>query len=1086
MTDMTIKLRAAAVFATGCLIAACTTPGQLSIDEDRSDMQRPHWNNINVIRENVEAPRAYFVAYRDEAAALARNTADNPAERSLNGRWKFHYSASPKARPADFFHVEFDASSWDEIDVPSNWERQGYGYPIYVNVPYPFRVDPPNVPVDDNPVGSYRRDFEIPETWSGDDIFIEFGAVSSAFYVWINGQYVGYSEGSKTPSEFNVTSHVTPGNNTIAVEVYRWSTGSYLEDQDFWSLSGIQRDVRLYARPHTRVQDFFVHAGLVNGYRDGELRVEIDILNSSRASDERQVSCVLLDGEERVLSDEQQVALQPGMNRHECTGSLPGVRQWSAESPELYTLLIKIDDGEVIAQPVGFRTVEIVNSRFLINGKKVRLKGVNLHEHHQETGHVVDDATMLTDIRLMQGANMNAVRNSHYPQPPRWYELTSQYGLYVVDEANIETHGFGYDIDKTLGNKPEWMPHHLDRTIRMLERAKNFPSVVIWSLGNEAGDGVNLGATYRWIKGRDPSRPVQYETEGNLEEVGERHSDFHSSMYWRHWDLEEYAQTHDDRPFILIEYAHSMGNSTGNLIDYWDVINRHDILVGGFIWDWVDQGLLEHDEKGVPYWTYGGDYGPPDVPSSGNFNFNGLVFPDRRIQPAYYEVKRVYQHVDFELVEPRRGVLEVVNNYDFTALGDFELDWEVTADGRPVSDGTLQNLDMPPETARRFTLPYDFASLAPGPEYHLNVRLRSLKSRGLLPAGHIYANAQFELPLAASVYVAAGNAGSLQVNDATDRIEVSAGDVIVAIDRQSGVLNSLRYRGSELLKAPLVPNLWRAPVDNDFGAGMHEWGAVWAVASNYRQLQELKVESADAEQAVVLARYLMPDSNGGLAATWTTRYVIHSDGRVDVSNHFERSEGLPVIPRVGMNIELVGGLKNVEWLGRGPFENYVDRKVAAEVGRYANTVADHYVPYMRPQENGYKTDVRWLSLSGDAGTGLMVVAHDLISFGVHHNRLWDFIPKVTLTPASDDENNPWESALRIETHVNDIVPGDFVSLDIDYGQTGVGGDDSWGKRPLMKYSLIEKRYEYGFTLLPYAVGPGGVDAVLQRQGDAGR
>ncbi len=442
-------------------------------------------------------------------------------------------------------------SEWDTIAVPSNWERQGYGYPIYVNVPYPFEIDEPNVPTEDNPVGSYRRAFDVPESWAGQQVFVEFGAVSSAFYLWINGEYAGYSEGSKTPSEFNVTKFVETGENTIAVEVYRWSTGSYLEDQDFWSLSGIQRDVNLFARPNTRVRDFFVHAGLKNNYRDGEFELEIDLANDGDAVDTN-LTIEILDGNKVIHSDEAVVSMAVGESNHVFATTIENVRSWSAETPNLYTLTIRFGD-EVIEQEIGFRTAEIINGRFLINGKHVRLKGANLHEHHDVTGHVVDEETMLTDIRLMQGANLNAVRNSHYPQPERWYELTSEYELYMVDEANIESHGYGYDHDKTLGNKPHWMPHHLDRTQRMLERSKNFPAVVIWSLGNEAGDGVNLGATYDWIKSRDLSRPVQYETEGNIEDVGERHSDFYSSMYWRYWDLEQYAQTPNDRPFILIE-----------------------------------------------------------------------------------------------------------------------------------------------------------------------------------------------------------------------------------------------------------------------------------------------------------------------------------------------------------------------------------------------------------------------------------------------------------------------------------------------------------------------------------------------------
>jgi len=1033
--------------------------------------QRPAWNDVNVIRDNVEAPRAHFVPYRNVDADVLHRI-------SLNGDWKFHYSPTPAGRPADFHEQGFDVSGWEEIPVPSNWEREGYGYPIYVNVPYPFEIDEPNVPIEDNPVGSYRRTFDVPKTWVGEQIFVEFGAVSSAFYLWINGEYVGYSEGSKTPSEFNVTDFVQSGRNTIAVEVYRWSTGSYLEDQDFWSLSGIQRDVNLFARPTARVRDFFVHAGLRNNYRDGVFELEVDLVNDGDAVDKK-LSIEIRDDGEIIHSDTAVVSMTRGKSSYVFAKTLENVDSWSAETPNLYTLTVTLGE-EVIQQKIGFRTAEIINGRFLINGKHVRLKGANLHEHHDVTGHVVDEETMLTDIRLMQGANLNAVRNSHYPQPERWYELTSEHGLYMVDEANIESHGYGYDHDKTLGNKPHWMPHHLDRTQRMLERSKNFPSVVIWSLGNEAGDGVNLGATYNWIKSRDLSRPVQYETEGNIEEVGEPHSDFHSSMYWRYWDLEQYAQTHNDRPFILIEYSHSMGNSTGNLSDYWDVINRYDILAGGFIWDWVDQGLLEHDKNGTPYWTYGGDYGPADVPSSGNFNFNGIVFPDRRIQPAYWEVKRVYQYVDFELVDAGTGTLSIKNNYDFIDLSEFELHWEIVADGQPVQSGVVGDLEVAAESKTTLTLRYNAQNLRKGPEHHLNLRLVGPQPRGLLPADHEYAAAQFDIPgMVGSVAPPERPLTSPIAVQEQDGIRVSGAEISALFSADSGLLSSLKWRGQELLLAPLAPNFWRAPTDNDFGNYMQDWAAVWEQAGRNRTLLSLDVNEEDAGHVVVVAEYAFASDAGEEVARWMSSFRFDRYGYVHVENEFTRNDGLPEIPRVGMNVELIRALDNVEWYGRGPFENYVDRNLAANVGRYANTVADHYVPYMRPQENGYKTETRWLSLNDGANAGLLVIAQDLISFSVHHNRLSDFVPPVKIAITSEDGPGARDNEERVNVHVSDVVPRDIVSLNIDLGQMGVGGDDSWGKRTLSKYSLTETSYRYSFTLMPYKPDAGRLDKLVE-------
>ena len=1039
------------------------------MDVSLSQEQRPAWNDIDVIRDNVEAPRAHFVP--------VRGTGDT-FRKSLNGDWQFSYSPTPAGRSINFYRPDFDVSEWDTITVPSNWERQGYGYPIYVNVPYPFEIDEPNVPAGDNPVGSYRRTFDVPESWSGEQIFVEFGAVSSALYLWINGEYVGYSEGSKTPSEFNVTDFVRAGDNTIAIEVYRWSTGSYLEDQDFWSLSGIQRDVNLFVRPNARVRDFFAHAGLDNDYRDGVFEVEIDLFNDGEAA-EKVLAIEIRDGDNVIHTDDASLTLDSGASQHTFESTIENVRQWSAETPNLYTLTITLGD-EIIEQAIGFRTAEIKNGRFLINGKLVRLKGANLHEHHDVTGHVVDEETMLTDIRLMQGANLNAVRNSHYPQPERWYELTSEYGLYMVDEANIESHGYGYDHDKTLGNKPHWMEHHLDRTQRMLERSKNFPSVVIWSLGNEAGDGVNLGATYQWIKSRDLSRPVQYETEGNIEEVGERHSDFHSSMYWRYWDLEQYAQTENDRPFILIEYSHSMGNSTGNLSDYWDVINKYDILAGGFIWDWVDQGLLEHDENGTPYWTYGGDYGPSDVPSSGNFNFNGVVFPDRRIQPAYWEVKRVYQYVDFELLDAASGSLLVKNNYNFIDLSEFELRWEVLADGRRIQQGVVGDLDIAAENEGRVTLQYDNRELPwLGPEYHLNLTLVAPEARGLLPADHVYASTQFDLTTKPGSYKAWRGSNPIATH-ASDGVDVRGHNYVARVDGETGFLSSLVYRGQELLLAPMKPNLWRAPIDNDFGNYMQDWAAVWEQASRNIELASLDVDD-QGDQVLVTAQYSLRDDEDEEVATWQTEFAFDPYGYIHVSNEFSRDDDSPVAPRVGMNIELQRSLDNVQWFGRGPFENYWDRKLAANVGRYANKVADHYVPYMRPQENGYKTDTRWLSLDDGADAGLLVLAHDLISFSVHHNRMTDFVPPVKVSITSEDGPGARDNEERVNVHVNDVVPRDIVSLNIDLGQMGVGGDDSWGKRTLSKYSFTDTSYSYGFILRPYTPEPGRLDSLVGRE-----
>ena len=1057
-----MQLDSRAILLTVC----CLFSGCMASDQEPGSNDRPDWNDVSVIRVNAEPPRASYVAYSD--------IGNDDRYLSLNGTWKFSYADNPASRPAGFAQPQYDVSQWDDIDVPSNWERQGFGYPIYINIPYPFEIDEPNVPTDDNPVGSYRRNFDLPAAWGDQDVFLMLGGVSSAFYVWINGSYVGYSEGSKTPSEFDITSFVNTGSNSISVEVYRWSTGSYLEDQDFWSLSGIQRDVGIYARTKQRVRDFRVYNSLTNDYRDGEFKLDLQLANTGQAGTPVEIEIDLGKDGDTVVRQAKSVELGPGETQVRFSELVPSAAHWSAESPQLYDLTITLKDSEdrtleVIPSKVGFRTVEISNGVFLVNGKKVKLKGVNLHEHHEQTGHVLDEATMTEDIRLMKAANMNAVRTSHYPFPDRFYELTDQFGLYVVDEANIESHGYGYDHDKTLGNKPHWMSHHLDRTQRMFHRDKNHPSIVIWSLGNEAGDGVNLGVTYEWLKSQDTSRPVQYETEGNIKLVGERHSDFHSSMYRRKWDLEEYAEEHGDRPFLLIEYSHAMGNSNGNIADYWEVIDSHDTLSGGFIWDWVDQGLRETDADGTPYWTYGGDYGPADVPSSGNFCMNGVVFPNRDVQPAYWEVKRVYQHVRFSDADINRGYLKVENRYSFTSLQRFDLRYSITEDGLVIDEGVVESPAIGAGASGVLDLGFDKPATATGKEYYLNVSLKGREAWGLLPEGHTYAHSQFKLfnPEGEQRSVRPRRDGEISIQDDAGSLVVAASDFLFSFDRQTGLLSQINVAGHDQLISPLAPNLWRAPTDNDFGNYMVDWAWIWEDSAANRQLDSLAIVHDGDDQVTVRAIYTFDDGEGNFAATWQSDFEIYAGGDIRIINQLTKTPGLPELPRVGMNMATTPELNNVEWFGRGPFENYVDRKLAAEVGQYSNTVADHYVPYTRPQENGYKTDVRWFSLSRPDDTGLLVQADDIIGFSVHNNLQEDFIPPFKVAITSEDGEGARDNAERVNVHVNDIKPRDLVSVNIDYGQMGVGGDDSWGKRTLRRYSLAETNYSYAFWLRFY-------------------
>lgn len=1014
------------------------------------DAEPSHWNNVEVIRESVEEPRASFQKYTNHSVAQSTM--------SLSGDWFFNFAESPSSRPADFHSLEFDYQSWKTIPVPSNWERHGYGDPIYVNIPYPFKKEQPKVPTVDNPVGSYIKEFSIPKDWKEQQVFIQLGAVSSAFYLWVNGNYVGYSEGSKTPSEFNITEHITDGKNKIAIQVYRWSTGSYLEDQDMWSLSGIQRDVTLMARPKTRISDYFVKPGLTENYADGKLNLGANIKLDSDLVDahlEVEVSSggeLIFTTKERL--SENKITLPEQVFRN--------IKQWSAEEPNLYQLRLTLLQGETrletIEQDIGFRTSEIKHGRFFINGKLVKLKGVNLHEHHHESGHVINEATMLQDIKLMKEANMNAVRTSHYPFPERFYELTDKYGLYVVDEANIETHGYGYDPDKTLANVEHWRSHHLDRMQRVVERDKNRASIVIWSLGNEAGDGGNIGTIYHYTKNRDQTRPVQYETEGDFNVVGERHSDFHSSMYWRHWDLEEYAQTPNDRPFVLIEYAHAMGNSSGNLTEYWEVINKHENLAGGFIWDWVDQGLLEYrDDK--PFWTYGGDYGDGTLPSSGNFNMNGLLFSNREPQPGYYEVQKIYQEVDFELVSLSPLKIKLTNNYDFTDLAGYVVETLVLENGTQVSSQTqtlgtlLANNDL--------TIELPKVTFDNNVNTHLNIKLINPNSDGLLPENRVVAYEQFEL----SPYefdLDNVTHGDLNWQVVGENVTIITEQNRFQFNLKTGWLSQWSFNDKTLLKKEITPDLWRAPIDNDYGNNIVEWAKVWRPNNHVFELLQWQKNT---DGCVIKTRHnVSAKLNNELLGRWNTCYQISDDQELVINADFAPVSGMPSLPRVGWHTQLDASFTNTQWFGRGPFENYRDRNNAAQVGLYQKTVAEHYVPYAYPQENGYKTDVRYLVLQND--TGIVIELNGLQPFGfnVRDHSSSDLEPVWQMSKYAEDGSEVEPYLRRVNQHLTDIPKRDFVDINFDYGQTGVGGDNSWGGRTLQKYTLNKPQYKFGFML----------------------
>lgn len=1025
------------------------------------------WENPTLTGLNREAPHASMISFQDEQTALSAVIENSPNYLSLDGIWKFHFSKTPEERPYWFFKDDYDIRDWDDTDVPSNWQMKGYDPPVYSNIQYPFKADPPGIPHDINPVGSYKRSFRIPSDWKDKEIFLHFGAVSSFFYVWVNEQPAGFSKDSKTPAEFDITRYIKKGENSLSVEVYRWSDGSYLEDQDFWRMSGIQRTVFLHARPKTYVSDFFARADLENNYKDGKL--DLEVLLSSKSEDKSiyNIEVSVYDNNQNIYTEQNKAILADNKCIITFKKSFPGIKKWTAETPYLYSLVIALKDSEGnvkenVSSKIGFRKIEIVNSRLLVNGVAIHIKGTNMHEHNDITGHVIAVATILKDIRVMKSFNINAVRTSHYPQQELWYEMCDRYGLYLVDEADIESHGIGYDKDITLADKPEWAAAHLDRMTRMVERDKNHPSVIIWSMGNEAGDGNNFLNGYKWIKGKDVTRPVQYERAEKSTNTTERHTDIWCPMYASIEEIEAYAKNvKNDRPLIMCEYAHAMGNSTGNLQDYWDVIEKYPKLQGAFVWDWVDQGILKTTKTGEKYWTYGGDFGEEGIRSDGNFCINGLVWPDRTPHPGLYEVKKVYQYIGFEAVDLSKGLIRIRNKYDFTNLSPFNFDWEVVSDGAVVQSGKLKIPVLEPKQEAQVSLPLTRIEPVPGAEYFLNIRASRSDEWNYVPEDHIYATAQFRLPVEAKpLPPSRDKLAILQTNTIDKKLDVSGIDMKIVFDLVKGTMESFAFKGKELILKGPEPDFWRAPTDNDYGNMMDRRLVVWKKAGERSVVTKVDITQPDMGKVVVTFRFDIMGLKDEKIAGYSTVYTIFGSSDVLIRNSFARvNSSIPEIPRMGMQMQLPVEFSNLKWLGRGPHENYADRWTSAEVGLYESTVADQYIPYIRPQENGYKTDTRWITLTDDTGSGILVSGNPVFCFAALHNIHDDFESPGKISEYRKD-------AKTANTHTINVKPRDLINLNIDLGQMGVGGDDSWGAPIHPQYRLLENRYEYSFRIRP--------------------
>ena len=1041
------------ILSAGLLFAGCHDLQDYE-DVPYEEKSTPDWENPSVNQINKETPRSWFVPFASREEVNNENKMSSSLMHSLNGEWKFHLAQNPDERPYYFFKDDFDARDWETIKVPSNWEMEGFDYPIYTNVRYPHAKTPPEIQDHYNPVGSYKRTFTMPDEWENKEVFLHFGAVSSAFYVWVNEEKVGYSQDSKTPAEFNITQYLKPGENTLAVEVYKWSDGSYLEDQDFWRLGGITRDVFLMARNPQYIRDFSVNAGLSEDYQTGLFSLKMQIENVS-IDKPIVLEASLYDGTEKIESFIDAVV----ENRVRWNFELPSVKKWTAETPHLYRLemALKNEAGdvlEVITQDVGFRRIDIKNNTLMVNGRDVYLKGVNLHEHHPETGHVVDEETMLKDIELIKSHNINAVRTAHYPQPARFYELCNQYGLYVIDEANIESHGMGYG-EESLAKDTAWKESHLYRTRNMYERDKNQPSVIIWSLGNEAGDGVNFNATYDYLKGEDQTRPVQYE-----QAHGGRNTDIFAPMYASIGQMEHYAREGGGKPLIQCEYAHGMGNSIGNLQDYWDVIENHDVMQGGFIWDWVDQGLLTENEEGEEYWGYGGDFGPDTVPSDGNFCLNGLVDPDRGIQPELNEVKKVYQHIKFRPQNLSQGAIVIDNQYSFRNTEVFDFEWEIKANGDTVASGIFPEVQLQPGEKGNFETGMDFEPES-GTEYFLNVYARLQTDKGILPAGTALASEQFRLPFSERPEMDEKSRENVQPDhNIEDSLLVFSGDTFrVEFDLKQGVMTGYSYNGKDLIQKGPDPGYWRAPIDNDFGFRMPGKMGIWRNTAETRTLEETDIALQGPEKGVSFT-YHLRDSSEAHIATTEVAYHINNDGEVGVKHSFRKTDDeLPEIPRMGMTLIMPREFDQMKWYGRGPHESYQDRNTSAFVDVYAGPVARQYQPYLRPQENGNKTGVRWMKITNEEGAGLMFRGQELLEVSAHHNLLEDF-------ESPFDENGRMLNDPDSQRHTMDVKPRDLTAVDIDFKQMGLGGDNSWGATPHDQYRLTDSTYAYRFMIKP--------------------
>lgn len=1040
------------------------------------------WENPNVTGINKMPARATSFSYNNTESALSCDRSKSGRIISLNGIWKFKYVDTPAQAPQEFWKE--DLNGWDNIEVPSNWEMQGFGVPIYTNITYPFvPVDPPNVPHDDNPIGSYQRTFTLPEGLSDMDVILHFGGVSSAFYVWINGVEAGYSQGSRLPAEFDITKLVRPGENTISLRVYRWSDGSYLEDQDHWRLSGIHREVLLLIEPKVRINNFFVQTKLNKDYKNATLKIRPEIVNTSSLNAANYTVEAQLYDAEGKSTFETPLSLKAGSIINErypqrdtvqfalMEADVENPLKWSAEFPNLYTLVLSLKDenGNLIearSTKIGFRSIETSQEgELLINGRSIKLQGVNRHEHDPSRGKSVTKEDMLEDVLLMKRHNFNAVRTSHYPDNPYFYELCDKYGLYVIDETNIETHGIGGE----LSNSPEWSYTFLERAIRMVERDKNHPSIIFWSLGNEAGCGPNHAAMAGWIHDYDITRLVHYEgAQGDprhpdyIESSDPRFAQLYSSdrgaanprdpayvdivsrMYPTPDELGRLVENEiTNRPVLMCEYAHAMGNSLGNFQEYWDLIRIKKRLIGGFIWDWIDQGLYKTDSNGTRYFAYGGDFG--DKINDENFCINGIIAPDRKPKPQIIEAKRVLQPVGITCLDPQKLLLNITNRHNFRNLDSYDITWQISANGVTFSEGSLAPIDVQPGNSKEVTIPSEFPKQGkPDTEYFLNIKFLLNLDVSWADKGYEVAAAQFKLPIQAAKAQIFVQSGNVNLKENENQYQISGEKFQLIINKNTGNIARYFYDGQELISQDLQHNFWRAQTDNDRrGWKTHEKLAYWRTAAQDIKLAKLTTEKNRDNSISVNVSKELPEGKGDL----TNTYQIFPNGWVKVTTVFNPQTGLSNLPRFGMQTKIPSKFDNITYFGKGPHENYIDRQQSADVGLYESTVENFGEPYIFPQENANRTGVRWMAFTDDSGKGLLITAENQLSMSA-----W-----------------PWsQEAIEKATHTNELKRESYNTINIDLVQMGVGGNDSWSDdaAPLPKYQVKAEKMEYSFWIKP--------------------